>query len=270
MAKQLSISSFVSGRIARSNPIEQTPEFEAALSGSDFIPDTWGGYATRLMDARDLEPTEAIAALGLEPWQMADPDIHFVRGSWQSNPYSYFVNGKFYDDALEDLNKESDRLRNIVDVVMSGYVLEDSVAADEEADRIQSKIESKELSSDEMDLACAERDALYSGVRIGLDEFVATTLSVNAVSGEEPSELAQLWVRAVKETVEDVCSDYFIDEEAIVKDIVLGRSAFVAMKRGLHPSNEAMEAAQNRWDFVSPAFKARPLQEFSLIAGNES
>jgi hypothetical protein len=269
MVKQLSLDSFVSGGIARRNPIEHTPEFEAALSGSTIIPDTWGGYATRLMDLYDLEPSEAIAILGLTREQMADPEIKFGPQAYHRSPYSFFVHGRFYEEAQKDLKVEARRLRSVVDIVMSGYVLVDTVVANEEADKIQTKIESRELSSDEMNLACAERDASYSGVRISLDEFVATMLSVNAISGEEPSELAQLWVRSVKEVVEDICRKYVIDEESIVKNIVLGRDAFTEMKGGLNPSQEALEAAEDRWDFIKPVFTARPLREFSLLAGTE-
>lgn len=267
MSKQLSLDSFVSGRIARTNPIEKTPEFEAALNGSEFIPDTWGGYATRLMDMRDLEPGESIAALGLTGEQLADPEIQFTFDSYD-NPRDFYVN-KFYTEALKDLEVEARRLRGIVDVVMSGSMYDDLDAALVESELIQSEIDDGKYEDDEMDLACTARDALDSGVEIAMDEFVVEMLSTNVLNDEYPSELARLWIQTIKDVVEDVCEEYRLDEEVKAHYVVLGRDAFIKMKAWLKPYELARDVAEERWDYLKPVFTARALGEFSLLAGNE-
>lgn len=268
MPKQLSLDSFVSGRIARTNPIEHTPEFEAALNGHDFVPDTWGGYATRLMDYHDLEPAEAIAALRLTSEQLSDPDILFTTDSYY-DPRQYYLK-LFHKEALSDFEVEARRLRGVVDLVMTAYLVGDEKAASEQADQLQAQISNRELEEDKIDLACARRDSLISGVQISMDEFVQTMLGANVIDEEHPSELATQWIQSIKDVVEDTCREYFLDEEVKASDIVLGREAFTFMKRLLSPGEEAYRVADENWNYIKPVFIARPLKEFSLIAGTES
>ena len=55
--------------------IENSPQVEAFLDGRPFVPNTWGGYATRAIDLDLAEPTPAavtdlLVAQRLSTWRI--------------------------------------------------------------------------------------------------------------------------------------------------------------------------------------------------------
>lgn len=280
MAKNL--GSYVSGKIARSNPLEGGREFDAAADGSGVKANTWGGYATELMDLYDLEPQEAIDLLGLTPEQMRDPHVHFQRGNWFYAFKNSMIN-KYEEDARKDLLVEARRLIDVVDIVMNGYRLPDIAEANARAEEIQDDMDDEsrrirelarretEEERQEQDIRCMDRDAHYSGVRISVDEFVAVMLSTNVLSEEHPSELAQIWISALSDAVE-----YFWIENARpdfeIGKMIAGRDIFETFKSNLKDVHRlSYEYAQARWKVVEPVFiaDARSLRELALVTGQE-
>src|SRR5690606_35090476 len=110
------LDSFVSGKIARTNPLEGGPAYDAAIEGRPNIADTWGGYVTRLMDYHDLSPEDAIAALGVTKEQLADPDVQFTTAESYED-FKYWQKEKYSQEAKIDLDIEVKRLISIVDEV---------------------------------------------------------------------------------------------------------------------------------------------------------
>ncbi|MBP9738883.1 hypothetical protein KBD20_04295 [Candidatus Saccharibacteria bacterium] len=276
------LASYVSGSIARKNPLEGGPRLEAALDGSGVIADTWGGYATRLMDLYDIEPEEAIALLELTPAHMRDSDIHFQSGRGFGD-FEYHTKQRYIEAATKDLIPEVLRMQNTVDTVMSGYVLSNTVEAKNQAEDIQLEIDiaseegrllefgsaERDQYNRDQDFRCMKRDALYSGVSIQLDEFVRTMLETNILDPEYPSELWKVWITALDHAV-----DYFWRDSAKpdlkISEMVAGRSIFIDFKSSLSDTYAvATEISEARWKVIEPIFRADLIHDISLVAGTE-
>lgn len=278
------LESHVSGSVARTNPMEQSPANQAALEGRPNIADTWGGYATRLMDHHDIDPYEAVEALGITREHLADPEVIFT----DPNSYRAFMHSRtdaYRDEAKRDLGVEVNRLRDIVDEVMKGYVIDpsehptpDEIQAEinEKGERIHQIPEGDEhdRAEVEIDKLVMERDALESGVRITVDEFVATMLATNVLNEEHPSELASVWIGALSDAVKYFWQDYSymrVDgEEPSLSQLVAGREIFTNFRNFLGDTHKEADAiAKERWAYIEPAFKAPAFTDLPLIAGTE-
>lgn len=280
------LDSYVSGRVARTFPIERTPEVQAALAGRKIVSNTWGGYATKLMDQLDIGPEEAVSLLKLTPEMLRDPELQFMpkdryEGGYTFADYEYLMLSKYRGEAEKDIEPEVRRLVDTVDAVMSGYKVADRDQAQQQAGQLQAEIGTitagkpgDQLTPQEckrVDLMILERDALQSGVIIGLEEFVTTMLNVSILDPDNPSELAQLWINSLQEAVEIFWQDYrFSDPEIKVGDIIVGEDIFLLMKRNIAGSGRfAEEYAKSAWERIEPVFLAPLLEDLPVIAGTE-
>ncbi len=265
--------SHLSGRVARTVPVEQSPEFEAMM-GDGIVRSTWGDYATKAMDMYDLEPGQALALLGITNDDIADSTTHFENYMEYEN-FSLGRKRRFYDEAKEEFGIEADRLCGVVDVVMSGYALPDMSAANEIADSIQEQISEADRSEEgyenQQTIRCMDRDAHASGVRVTLDEFVRVMLGATNVLDEEiGSEFKAQWVCAVNEAVEDIWRDY-THPEATLREMFAGKEIFMIMKSRLRSliSAQARQASEARWQLLEPIFTTGRIEDSPLFTGLE-
>lgn len=284
MAKGL--ESYVSGKIARTAPMENTPAIRAALSGSRVVPDTWGSYATHLMDHLDIGPEEAITLLKLTPDMIADPTIQFEMNGgygfqYTLSDYQQKMLEEFKKDAYKEFGPEIKRLLDVVEVVRKGFEVEDSAAAALQAELLQAEIEGigkgksiNEFTPEERkasDLLVLRRDALRSGVVVQLDEFVKIMLRTNILDPDQPSKLAGLWIDAIFESIDYFWNDYRYSESNLhAGEIVAGRRLFDEMRSIITRCHKpTRDYAQAQWERIKPVFIAPFVKDLPLVAGTE-
>lgn len=283
------LESHVSGSIARTNPLENTPEMQAIMGGTRIIASTMGDFATRLMDHLDCDPAEAIYLLGVSDESLADPHIFFQGGRGFDSFESHWRR-QFEQVFQKDLTVELQRLEGIVDTVMSGYLVDDTEQAKQQAEAIQEEI-SEELSrrrnlptnelsgadeaeleqkQNEMAIKCMKRDALNSGVYIGVDEFVRVMLSTHVIDPEIGSEMGAQWVEAILDAV-DAHWREAVRPDITVGEMVGGRELFTTMKSNLSSgmSQLSYRYTDDLWEKISPIFFARKLEDIALINGSD-
>lgn len=279
------LASHVSGKIARTNPLEGGPEMEAWRNGSAVMADTWGGYVSRLGELLGPEVglPELLGKLCIDREALADPKVQFAGpGQAGFNTYRGIVRNRVYEEVKDYFKPELVRLHTIIDAIMEGYRVPDENQANEQAEELQLQIqavsaeEMRSLAPDEraalsmkQTALCMHRDALGTGVVIPAAEFVSIMLSANVVASEDaPSELAENWVAAVKYTLENFIDEFSYDKHIPAEQCVLGRDAFVEMKAHLLDLSDQMMRAENeRWDKIRPVFYARPISEHPLVTG---
>lgn len=281
------LDSYVSNRIARTNPLEGGPAFEAWQNGTNVMASTWGDYASRLAELLedDIPLDGLLGKLCIGRLELQDPTVHFgTRLGWEFDDYMSHFQRVTHNEALDYYAPEIKRLQMTLDAILEGYKVPDVMAAREESGRIQDEIaEAEELfddnsrTSDEEREAhlfgqterCMRRDALDSGVIIPIDEFVSTLLSVNLIQdGDFKSDLAQVWVRALKNAVESFLYDWDYAADIPAGRVVLGRDTFMEMRAGLgHIWREQEAHREQRWKEVEPVFITNYIQEHPLITG---
>ena len=278
------LDSHVSGKIARTNPLGNGPEYEALFNGG-VIATTKSTYASRLMEHHVIDPDEALALLGYDSSDLEDPEIYFEDPS-AFYDFKHRTIDQFREEASKDLNVEVRRLRDIVDIVMSGYTVDDPDEARRRSYEIQDDIEDADKSYvtpkfDDLDalhpedfrqqqsIRVMERDALHSGVRVELTEFVATMLSCNVLDEEFGSELGAVWIRAIDLTVDDFWRDN-VRPEFSIDQMVAGRELFERMKRYLGDTYyHANDVAKQRWEEIEPAFVTNTISDHPLLTGTD-
>lgn len=278
---------YVSNGIARTNPLEGGPAFEAWQNGTNIMASTWGDYISRLAERlEDDIPLEGLLGkLCIGRSELQDPTVHFgPRRAWEFDDYIGQFQRFTHQEALDYYTPEIKRLKTTLDAILEGYKVPDSAVAREEAERIQDAVAEAEKSFDdnshtsdeereahlfEQTERCMKRDALYSGVIIPIDEFVSTMLSVNLIQdGDFKSDLAQVWVRALKNAVESFLYDWDYAADIPTGRVVLGRDTFMEMRAGLgHIWREQEAHRVQRWQEVEPVFITNYIQEHPLITG---
>lgn len=286
---QRKLDSYVSGQIARTNPLEGGPAFEAWQSGRSVMASTWGDYASRLAemlpDGEDKSLDTILSKLCIGHDELQDPSIHFGDdyGSEFSDYETHFRNAT-YKEATEYYAPEVKRLQMILDAILEGYEVDDQTAADERADKLEHEIEAAHekfrnldnpteeqednYTSEEIRL-CMQRDALRSGVVIPVKEFVDTMLEVNLIHDEDfKSELAHVWVRSLRLALLDFYDEYDCVSEMPVSSIVVGRDIFANMRSRLeHLQPEQEDHYNKRWEEVESVFITNHIKEHPLITG---
>lgn len=286
MVRQL--DSFVSGKIARTNPLEGGPAFEAWQNGTSVMASTWGDYVSRLAELvpdDEIQLDDLLAKLCIGREELQDPTVHFGQG----NPYEF---GDYEESFRRVAHKEAEdyyapevtRLQMTLDAILEGYKVSDQSSADEEANIIQDEIRradetlraipapTQEQHSEhdiEQSARCMRRDALQSGVVIPLAEFVDTMLQVNLIhDGDFKSELAHVWVRALSSTIENFYHEYNYAPDMPVDKIVVGQELFGYMRGYLgHIWKEKEAHYKQRWQEVKPVFITNYIHEHPLVTG---
>jgi hypothetical protein len=282
----------LSGAIARTNPLEGGPEFEAMFNHG-VISTTKSHHLSILMDRGDYEVDEALSVLDWSMDDIREPGI-FLPDTRAFDSFHRSKMDDFRDEARTDLTIEVKRLKSIVDIVMTGYMVGDQEEADTQADQIQADIReasdqytgpTSEMCIKEDDheglkqytdqsnaqaVRCMERDALNSGVRMNAAEFVATMLNITHVlDPERPSELWKVWVSAIENTIDRIWRDAVKPDPPISK-LIADRSAFKNMKDMLEDTyRQEEETARARWALMQPAFLTKQFNDAPIMTGSD-
>lgn len=286
---QRKLDSFVSGGIARTNPLEGGPAFEAWQNGTSVMASTWGDYASRLAEllpeGEDASLDAILGKLCIGRGELRDPAIHFGVGSgYEFSDYETHFREVTHKEVTDYYAPEVARLQMTLDAILEGYKVDDQAEADKQADKLQDEIdaasekfreladptEEQEIDYDnEQNARWMKRDALRSGVVIPLAEFVDTMLQVNLIhDGDFKSELAHVWVRSLSSALQEFHYEYSYAAEMPVSSIVVGREMFATMRDSLEhlwPEQEAHR--KQRWQEVKSVFITNRIQEHPLITG---
>ncbi|MCA9341517.1 hypothetical protein KC952_03215 [Candidatus Saccharibacteria bacterium] len=283
------LDSYVSGQIARTNPLEGGPAFEAWQNGSSVMASTWGDYASRLVeklpDGEDISLETILTKFCIDLDKFQDPSIHFgdAYGSKFSEYKTHFRNVT-YKEVTEYYAPEVKRLQMILDAILEGYEVDNQAVADKRADELQNEIdaayeefrkldnpteEQEDNYTSEQIRLCMQRDALRSGVAIPLAKFVDNMLQVSLIHDEDfKSELAHVWVRSLESAFSDFYDKYDYASEMHVSKIVVGRDIFANMRSRLKSLQPEQEDHYNkRWQEVEPVFITNHIKEHPLITG---
>jgi len=279
----------LSGKVARTNPLEGGPEFEAMFQDG-IISTTKSHHLSILMDKGDHDVHEALSLLGWTMDDIREPGI-FLPDERAFYRMRHEFEDRIIEQEQDNLRVEVRRHQGIIDVVMTGFVVEDQDDADMRADQKQEEIKKAEEEymgpseyryakndeeievwlkhGNEQAILCMARDALRSGVWITGDEFARIMLEgTNVLQPEYPSELAKTWISAVNYTIEDAWRDAVLPE-ITVGEMVLGRAAYEGMKRSVDNTYaRAKEIADGKWALIKPAFLVQRFDESPLITGS--
>lgn len=283
------LDSFVSNRIARTNPLEGGPAFEAWQNGTPIMASTWGDYASclaeQLPDGCDTSLDTILRMLCIGRDELRDPTIHFgVDSEYEFSDYETHFRKITHQEASDYYAPEVARLQMTLDTILQGYRVNDQAEADKQADKLQDEIDlasekfrkinspTKEQEIDydnKQNARCMQRDALRSGIVIPLAEFVDTMLQVNLIhDGDFKSELAHVWVRSLSSALQNFHHEYSYASEMPASSIVVGREMFTAMRNGLEhlwPEQEAHR--KQRWQDIEPIFITNRIEKHPLVTG---
>ena len=271
----------VSGSIARVMPVEGGPATEAMFKRNNVVKASWGHYASTLLEywserGENYEPAQILELLGVDSEMLRDNRVQFQQSSYPSfSEYTSDRMAVFRKQAEQYFAPEAERLCEIIDVVMSGYTVDQTVAT-EEIKGIRTQLKGH-VGNDEFTKLALRDDALESGVVIDLAEFVDTMLKVQTIQpGEFQSELSRTWLRGVRNALGDVKNNYrkygvYKSEKQKVNGVVVGRDAFLTVKRTLRQAEKEISGlSQEMWAIIQPAFTAPKLAEHPLITGKHN
>lgn len=282
------LDSFVSGKIARTNPLEGGPAFEAWQNGTSVMASTWGDYVSRLAELvpeDEVQLDDLLTKLCIGREELRDHTVHFGPGnSYEFGDYKYHFRSVTYKEAEDYYAPEVARLQMTLDAILEGYKVTNQASADKEADVVQDEISRADEAFDniaapteeqqdehniEQNARCMRRDALQSGVVIPLAEFADTMLQVNLIhEGYFKSELAHLWVRALSSAIQNFYREYNYAPNMPVDRIVVGRELFADMRWTLADIGNEKEAHyKRRWQEVEPVFITNYIHEHPLVTG---
>lgn len=286
---QRTLDLFVSSKIARTNPLEGGPAFEAWQNGTRIMASTWGDYISRLAEQMpddevvNLDSLLAKLCIGRE--ELHDRSVHFgINSGYEFSDYETNFRKVTYKEVTDYYASEVARLQMTLDAILEGYIVADQTEADLQAVKLQAKIvsasekfraldsptEKQEIDyGNKQSARYMQRDALRSGVVIPLSEFVDTMLQVNLIhDGDFKSELAHVWIRSLSSALQDFHYEYSYASEMPVSSMVVGREMFAVMRKGLEhlwPEQEAHR--RQRWEDVESVFITNHIQEHPLITG---
>lgn len=243
--------------------IENSPEVQAHLDGSDLVLRTWGGYATRAIDLDLCEPNvEAVKRLlGGDRWvDLSSPDIVFggIYGSAAFNDYQddYISQREAY--YRDDLNVEVRRLEGILDILVKSWRIPEEMA-NLRANELQEMLDDRDGSNMKHEvLLCIKRDALASGIEVDFATFTQELLRCNVLSDEFPSELAQGWIAGIREALRRLYYEYqyFNFENVYPDEIYVSVQMAAAVKQTIRSmaGSMARERAEIDWATLEPVF----------------
>ena len=287
MAKN-ELSSYVSGGIARKNPLEGGPALEAWRNGTNIMASTWGDYVSRLAELLgEADVDILLSKLCIDRDELRDPSVHFdvkSGGEGEFVDYKERFRRASYKEITDCYAPEIARLQMTLDTILEGYRVPDQDEARKEAKLIQEEItqaselfrvvddptpEQQDAYDIEQDERCMRRGALVSGTVIPLAEFVDAILQVNLIhSGDFQSELAHVWVRALSAALDRFFDEYGHAPNMPVSRIVVGREIFDNMRDNLGDIWPEQRAHyEQRWAEVEPVFITTRIQEHPLVKG---
>ncbi len=287
----------VTEKVSRTNPLESTPEMEAALANRSFVQTTRAAHFMRFLDFEgiDIESLEVgepefLSLLGLFNWDMDDfrsPEL-WPRSASEFNAWMGYRADFFSSEIDKRLRFEKTRLSAVADVLKEAFNVasmpdraQQIEQLEKEADAIQDRISSSDSESDLDDL-CLQRDllhmhaeALRSGYCARADRFIElyvlrTPNPVFGVDDYEPSELVRPWVERAGTIVQTIF-DYPYDlSEVQLSQIYLGSSHLDQM----HILSAASGALRREVDsLLQPLLRAvspsMQRAEIPLIAGTD-
>lgn len=302
----------VSYKIARAGGVlEGGPEAEAQLTYSGMIHDTWGGYASRLIEywgerGVDMSLDDVCSALFITPADIRDDGkIQFTHFGYDT--FSGKVRALIRDRVTEQCQPEVERLRQKVAEIAQQFTIDpdevsvrfDGIVSDieavensdeyrqllekqraydkaqetyfyesigaetteayEEAENKRKTLKVERRPTDnriyEYDMQVAllglERDAVESGVAVTLDKFIQ--IIYEAELGESP--LAQAWISALGETVDNILYNTPVDKETTkVSSVYVGQDAFDLFSDSISAHQLARDTGEAHLAFIRPAF----------------
>lgn len=150
----------MSDGIARRSPLESGPVGEARQSYNGFIKDTWGGYASRLVEhwgelGVDLTLQDACDLLGIAPEDIRNDDsVQFQKqdDAFDYDAYETMLHRKWQKEAEALYTPLVDELRSKVDSIAARFRVDHSVDGTAEAERIQKEIDERTHSEEYLQL----------------------------------------------------------------------------------------------------------------------
>jgi len=261
----------LSPRVAAS--VEANPDVDAFLAGRKTTPNSWGAYATKVIDLELCTPTAAaVVALlgGPDLVDLRDPSVQFV----EPRDFREYTE-KFLDIKEREheagLRPERNRLYDEAKLIVSQWGV-DPGEAEQRVGLLQQRID-QAATDDDTTLLCMERDGLDSGVEVTLAEFAGSMIGASVVDWEEsPSELAFSWIEGIQAVVESVERDHNYSPEIDafkLGDIYLSVSQMGSFLGSVSSSNRRLARvyAKEDWETVWPVFAAPT--SLSVIDGNE-
>lgn len=253
------------------------PEFMSMTEGNPVVPTTWGDLASRLVENGDVEPDiEAICAfLMIEPEQLRDATIIFENVD-QAAHYEHRCAEKQREEfrAAYGTAARSDHERFVSIVDM--WKIEDGK---ERADVLHAEIVVDDKALSELGreeywtakrrlmLKVLERDALASGYRVQLTEFVSTMLSTENRDYFTNNQV----VEAINDMIDTLMYLYRLDDETQASEIWISHKLIQHFLNGLyHQFTRANETQiRARWDILSKFIYTNSIYDHPLLAGNE-
>lgn len=160
----------VSDRIARNPPLERSPVVEAQFSHSGFIFDTWGGYASRLVEywgehGVDLTLDDACDALVIDKGMVRnDSSVQFRENNDTDRSYDTYKN-KIKDQIIQKATEYFcpfvDDLEQRVDNILDAFQTDNPDEVKSRADTTDGEIEA--ITSSEEYNATISRRAMIRG-----------------------------------------------------------------------------------------------------------
>lgn len=214
----------MSSGIARRSPLEGGPVGEAQQSYDGFIKDTWGGYASRLVEywgeqGVDLTLKDACNLLGVTPEAVRnDNGVQFQEfdDGLEYDSYQNMLYGRWTEEAEALYVPLIDELRGSVDAIATRFRVDDSVDTVIEVGRIQREIDERTHSEEYLQLEGELR-------RLSLEREKAFENSM--WSSEEMSGTAKTVFEDVKKQHE-VVVDQFRELEDGISLLCAKRDAF--------------------------------------------
>jgi hypothetical protein len=264
--------------------LENTPEVMAMRAGERYIPQTWGSLASAVVEAGLVEPDiEAVCEfLNIYPEALAMPDIVIETETQVWKLQDAFTAGK-----KEKLAQEQGSLANKYDsyvrVALEDYAVEDHEAVGAQYSMFQNivsssnEIEQMDPALDpaewdrleqESGLLRLKRNAISSGLAIGLDEFTQLVFSSGEDTFFTETELAQVLLSVIG----NLESEYYIRliEDLPLSHVTLGKSEVGDFFRELRYTfmMRIEQQVQEQWEEVEKLMRTRG-REHPAITGEE-
>lgn len=248
-----------------------TPEVEAFMRGLPYVPNTWGGYASRAVELKLCDPTtEAVVDLLGGPGivDLSSSELAFQDEGRFLTYQSDFIYTKRKAHA-ESLIPDREYLIHEAKLIFSQWQI-GIEEGNKRADEIQKLIGTGSISS--CSALVMKMDGLRGGIDANLAEFVATMLSADVLEPESPARLSRFWLGGIMDVVEYTHDRY--GSLADIEDVHTDEIALTA--KGLSQffcvidasdRDEARALSKADWDYVYPVFA--PPTSLSIIDGTE-
>jgi hypothetical protein len=264
--------------------VGNTPEVMAMRSGERYIPQTWGNLASLVVEAGLVEPDiEAICDFfNIEPWALQMPDVVIT-----SEQDVWKLQDAFNAGKKEKLAQEQGGLAGEYDKYMrealEDYVVEDHeavgaqytmfqniVSSSNEIEQMDPKLDPADWDrlEQESGLLRLKRNAISSGLAIGLDEFTKLVFSSGESTFFTETELAQVLLSVIG----DLESEYYLrnTKELPAAHVTLGKTETDSFFRALRYTfmRRIERQISEEWSEVEKLMRTRG-SEHPAITGEE-